>query len=47
MNNEMWLYLVGQILAAAGIYTAIRVDLKGHDLRIGFLEKQNEKRKCP
>lgn len=39
MTNEMWMFLVGQLLGAASIYTAIRVDLREHKVRIGILEE--------
>jgi hypothetical protein len=38
------MFIVAQIATAAGVYAAIRADLREHQIRIAMLEKHNEKR---
>lgn len=44
ISLQMAVFLVGQVLTAAGIYTAIRSDLREHQVRIGMLEKHIDNR---
>lgn len=43
MSENIILFLLGQVLTAAGIYAAIRADLREHSVRIGALEKQYDR----
>lgn len=47
MSENIILFVLTQIAAAAGVYAAIRADLREHQVRIAMLEKQNENRKWP
>lgn len=40
MNDQIWMFVIGQIATAAGIYAAIRADLREAMVRISILEKQ-------
>jgi hypothetical protein len=47
MTNDMqiFVFLGGQILTAAGVYAAIRADLREALVRISIIEKQMERQK--
>lgn len=48
MPSEMLIFLAGQIVTAAGVYAAIRADLREALVRINILEnKTNGCAKCP
>ncbi len=34
MNDTFWMFIIGQIVTAAGVYAAIRSDLREHRVRI-------------
>lgn len=43
MSNELWLFVLGQALTAAGVYAAIRADLREALVRVSLLEKWRER----
>lgn len=47
MSENVILFLLGQCITAAGIYAAIRADLREHSVRIGALEKNCDRRNEP
>ena len=48
MTNELIMFGLTQIATAAGVYAAIRADLREHQIRIAHLEKNQDSRthKC-
>ncbi|CAN5165995.1 hypothetical protein BH10PSE16_BH10PSE16_43780 [soil metagenome] len=46
MTNELIMFGLTQIATAAGIYAAIRGDLREHQVRIAMLEEHNKRRSC-
>jgi len=46
LDKDLILFVVTQIAAAAGVYAAIRADLREHQVRIGMLEEK-ERRRAP
>lgn len=43
MTHEVWIFVVGQLATAAGVYAAIRADLREALVRINILEKHLDK----
>jgi hypothetical protein len=39
MADGIWMWVVGQVVTAAGIYAAIRADLREALVRVGLLEQ--------
>jgi hypothetical protein len=48
MNDQIWFFIIGQLATAAGIYAAIRADLREAMVRINMLEERadREHNKC-
>lgn len=46
MGSELAIFLAGQALTAAGVYAAIRADLREALVRVTMLEKRIESCKC-
>ena len=40
MSDQVWLTIVGQLLASAGVYAAIRADLREALVRIADLKER-------
>lgn len=34
MGDQLWLFVLGQVITAAGVYAAIRADLREHQVRL-------------
>lgn len=47
MTNELLMFVFAQIATAAGVYAAIRADMREYQVRIAMLEKHNENHRCP
>jgi hypothetical protein len=48
MTDQTWLFIMGQIITAGGIYAAIRADLREAMVRVSMLERKTEGcSKCP
>ena len=43
MIDSVWLFVLGQVITAGGVYAAIRADLREALVRVGLLEKWREK----
>lgn len=46
MNDTFWLFVLGQIITAGGIYAAIRADLREALVRVSLLEKWRERQEA-
>lgn len=46
MEQSIFLFIIAQIVTAVGVYAAIRADMREYAVRIGMLEKHNEKHIC-
>ena len=46
MTESLILFIVGQVATAAGVYAAIRADLREALVRISILEKHRERDTC-
>lgn len=46
MSNEIIMFGLTQIATAAGVYAAIRADMREYAVRIAMLEKHIEKHPC-
>ena len=46
MDQSIVLFIIAQIATAGGVYAAIRADMREYAVRIGMLEKQNERHVC-
>lgn len=44
--TELVIFMVGQLFTAAGVYAAIRADLREALVRISIMERQMEKCTC-
>ncbi len=48
MTEQVWLFIIGQVITAGGIYAAIRADLREALVRIRMLERKTDScSKCP
>lgn len=43
MDAQGWMFVVGQLATAAGVYAAIRADLREALVRVAMLEKRVER----
>lgn len=41
--DTLWMFVLGQVVTAAGIYAAIRADLREALVRVSLLEKWRER----
>ena len=46
MSSEWIMFGLTQIATAAGVYAAIRADMREYQIRIAMLEKYNERHVC-
>ena len=40
MTEQLWLFVLGQVVTAGGVYAAIRADLREALVRVALLEKR-------
>lgn len=40
MENSLWMFVIGQLVTAAGVYAAIRADLREALVRVALLEQR-------
>lgn len=43
MEAQVWMFIVGQMVTAGGVYAAIRADLREALVRVAMLEKRMER----
>lgn len=43
MTDQFWMFVLGQVVTAAGIYAAIRADLREHKVRLDALERWRDR----
>lgn len=46
MTDSILMFVVAQVATAAGVYAAIRADMREYQVRIAMLEKHNETHRC-